>query len=106
MTNLAPIISVIVAMAASSASGQSLVGDFAQGHALARKVCVECHRVERGQAADNSSAAPAFKAVADNPSTTALSLRVFLRTPHRNMPNVMLTESDTDDIIGYILSLK
>ena len=106
MRNLALISSVLAAMAASSASGQPLVGDVVQGHTLARKICADCHSVEKGQAANNFSPAPAFKAIADTPSTTVVSLRVFLRTPHRNMPNVMLSEFDTDDIIGYILSLK
>ena len=97
---------VIISVTASSASAQPLLGDIAQGHALARTVCAECHRVERGQAASNLSPAPTFQAIADDPSTTAISLRVLLRTSHRNMPNLMLSESDTDDIIGYIVSLK
>jgi hypothetical protein len=34
-----------------------------------------------------------------------LSLRVFLRTPHATMPDLMLTPDETDDIISYILTL-
>ena len=33
-------------------------------------------------------------------------LRVFLRTPHRDMPNFILAEEETDNIIAYIHSLK
>jgi mono/diheme cytochrome c family protein len=87
-------------------SSQPLSGDVAQGHALAIKVCSECHRVAKGQRASLISDAPAFQEIADASATTAMSLRIFLRTPHRNMPNLILAESETDDIIAYILSLK
>lgn len=47
-----------------------------------------------------------FAEVAQLPSTTALSLRVFLQTNHNEMPNFTLKPSEADDIIAYILSLK
>jgi mono/diheme cytochrome c family protein len=97
---------VSVAMAASSASGQPLTGDIAQGQELARRVCSACHRVEKTPEATIFLPGPAFKTIADTPSTTAISLRVFLRTPHKNMPNLILTENETDDVVSYILSLK
>jgi mono/diheme cytochrome c family protein len=78
----------------------------AEGQALARRVCGQCHLVEKGQAASRASDAPGFQAVANRPSTTALSLRVFLRTPHPSMPNLILSEAESDDLIAYILSLK
>jgi hypothetical protein len=37
---------------------------------------------------------------------TALSLRVYLQTPHATMPNIVLTPEETDDVISYILTLK
>jgi len=40
------------------------------------------------------------------PSTTALSLKVFLRSSHNKMPNLIISDPDTDDLIAYILSLK
>ena len=39
-------------------------------------------------------------------STTALSLKVFLRTSHKETPKADIHSSDTDDLIAYILSLK
>ena len=90
----------------STAYGQSGLGNISQGHELARTVCAECHRMEKGQASRKLSVAKAFQEVASNPARSELSLRVFLRTPHRNMPNLMLTEAETDDVISYILSLK
>jgi hypothetical protein len=31
---------------------------------------------------------------------------VFLKTPHANMPNIMLTEREIDALALYILSLR
>ena len=47
-----------------------------------------------------------FAEVANLPSTTALSLRVFLQSNHKEMPNFNLKPAEADDIIIYILSLK
>jgi mono/diheme cytochrome c family protein len=47
-----------------------------------------------------------FAEVAKLPSTTALSLRVFLQTSHKNMPNFTLNRTEADDVIAYILSRK
>jgi hypothetical protein len=49
---------------------------------------------------------PSFIAIANMPSTTALSLKVFLRSNHNRMPNFIMSNADTDDVINYILSLK
>lgn len=95
-----------ISLVTVSAAGQTMLGDPGRGHELARKVCAECHRVEKGQKGLKLSPIKAFQEIARNPARTALSLRVFLRTPHRNMPNFALTEAETDNIIAYIHSLK
>ena len=82
---------------------QNVGGNVDRGRALARAWCAECHRVEPGRfgifAAD-------FGEVANLPSTTALSLRVFLQSNHHEMPNFSLKPAEANDIIAYILSLK
>jgi hypothetical protein len=40
------------------------------------------------------------------PSTTGLSLNVFLHSNHRNMPNIIIESEESNDLIAYILSLK
>jgi cytochrome c len=77
----------------------------ASGHRLAEAWCKPCHAVEP-TTGGTSSPAPDFAAVANLPSTTALSLKVFLRSNHPSMPNLVLTADQTDDIVSYILSLK
>jgi mono/diheme cytochrome c family protein len=39
-------------------------------------------------------------------STTVLSLRAFLQTPHARMPDLHLTRDEIDNIAAYILSLR
>jgi hypothetical protein len=78
-------------------------------HSLGRQVAIElcssCHRVIEGQRLPGQNVA-SFFAIANLPSTTALSLKVFLRSNHKGMPNLIVSESDTDKLIDHILSLK
>jgi mono/diheme cytochrome c family protein len=78
----------------------------AAGRKLAENWCSSCHVVGPSQDRGTSTGAPAFAAVADMSSTTAMSLRVFLVTPHWRMPDLHLTRDEIDDITAYILSLK
>jgi hypothetical protein len=41
---------------------------------------------------------PSFQSVAE--------LNVFLHSNHKNMPNLILSRADSDDVIAYIVSLK
>lgn len=43
---------------------------------------------------------------ADMPSTTALSLNVFLQSHHQRMPSLQLDRGERDAVVDYILSLK
>jgi mono/diheme cytochrome c family protein len=65
--------------------------------------CSGCHRLESRVL---STFAGDFTEIANLPSTTALSLRVFLHSSHNRMPNFILQPKEADDIIAYILSLK
>ncbi len=82
---------------------QDVGGDVAAGHRIADQWCSACHKID---AASTGGLAPAFPEVANLPSTTALSLKVFLRTSHQKMPNVQLSQSEADAVVAYILSLK
>lgn len=77
----------------------------AAGRKLAEAWCKSCHAIDaNGGRAD--STAPDFVAVANLPSTTELSLKVFLQSSHHNMPNLMLTPEQSGDVVDYILDLK
>lgn len=79
--------------------------DQSRGRVLAEQRCSQCHGVKRGGKSPNV-AAPSFTDVADEPSLTEYTLRVFLRTPHPTMPNLIIKPDEMDDIVSYIVSLK
>ena len=106
-----PIVRRIVAVACFTLAGASvgwaedIGGDAAAGQRLAEGTCRTCHQIDRAQAPVEGGG-PAWQAIANMPSTTHLSLAVFLQSSHRNMPNLILTPGEIDDLVAYILSLK
>jgi cytochrome c len=82
---------------------QGSQGSAASGRRLANYWCTGCHAVEPKS---EGMFAADFAEIANVPSTTELSLKVFLRTSHKNMPNFILEPEEADDIIAYILSLR
>ncbi len=76
------------------------------GHRLATIWCSSCHQVEPTAQGPVRDTPPSFAAVARMPSTTRMSLAVFLGTPHHTMPNYSLSRQEIADVSAYILSLK
>ena len=93
-----------VAAVAFGAAGTHV--DVNSGHELARAWCRSCHAVEPGELTGPYADVPTFTAVARLPSTTETSLRVFLTTPHGDMPDIKLNAGQIADLVDYILSLK
>ena len=84
---------------------QSLDGDPVSGRSLATTLCSSCHHI-LPMAVPDKADPPSFQSIADLPSTTGISLNVFLHSNHRNMPNLILSSTQSNDLIAYILSLK
>ncbi len=97
---------LVLAAGFSPAGAQEMVGDPDSGAQLAQRVCAACHVVGGDWPANPRSPAPAFEEIAREPSVTPLGLRVFLNSPHRNMPNLILNEKEVDDVIAYIMGLR
>lgn len=93
-------------LAAPIAAGAQEAGDKAKGLDLALRVCANCHAVAEGEMVSPVDAAPAFEDIADNPGMTGMALSAFLRTPHRSMPNLILSPDEISDVVAHILSLK
>jgi mono/diheme cytochrome c family protein len=87
-------------------AAEELLGDAAAGHRLAEDICSTCHVIAPGRVPMTEVGAPAFPDLASEPRVTALSLRVFLQTPHERMPDLHLDRDETDNVIAYILSLE
>ena len=96
----------VAATLAASPPPPDLPGNPAAGYRLAQSACSSCHVIDRSQATSGATGAPTFSAVARMSSTTPISLRVFLQSPHGRMPNVKLSHQEIDDLVAYILSLK
>jgi len=89
-----------------NAGGAPLAQDsISAGQHLAEAWCRNCHSLE-ATSAGTVSRAPDFARIANRPSTTELSLKVFLRSNHRSMPNLIIAPSQADDLAAFILSLK
>jgi cytochrome c len=94
------------ALVVTSAGVRAQESDVAAGHAFARNACqpLSCCR-GRAAHAKEVVIGPAFRDVANTSGMTATAIRVFLRTSHPKMPNLILTPEETEDVIAYILSL-
>lgn len=96
---------MLVVTLGTTVVAEELLGDPTAGQKLAHDVCAACHVVEPGLEPRSEIDAPAFPDLARQPGTTALSLRVFLQTPHERMPDLRLSPDETDNVIAHILSL-
>lgn len=76
------------------------------GYEFTKTHCSECHRITEGELGRGPFNAPSFQAIANDPAITRTSLTVFLRTPHSRMPDFILTDEESEEVIDYILSLK
>ncbi|MCX8135069.1 MAG: cytochrome c [Roseococcus sp.] len=98
------LLGVLVATpAAAQGPAPALIGE---GQRLAQQWCANCHAVAPGQRPPAGDAAASFPAIAALPSTTEMSLRVFLQTPHAAMPDYRLSRAELDAVVAYILSLR
>ena len=89
----------------AAGASRSAARSAAEGHRLAQAWCQTCHAVEPDMAGWFDRA-PSFQAIADRNGTTALSLKVFWRTSHQTMPNLVISPEQADALSSYILSLK
>jgi mono/diheme cytochrome c family protein len=88
-------------------SAWAQAADPKQGRILAENVCMACHRIEAGETGPGPNPdAPSFFAIAKMPSVTALSISVFLRSPHVQMPDLILEPNEISAAAAYILSLS
>ena len=76
-----------------------------EGHRLAKAWCESCHAVE-SHVLEMPNEPPSFQAIANSPGITPLALKVFFRTSHKNMPNLVIGQEQADALANYILSLK
>jgi mono/diheme cytochrome c family protein len=103
---LAAMSATVLMFGASNNLSAAELGDVQAGERFARETCASCHAIEKGAKASPDADAPTFQAVANTPGLNRRALIVFFRTPHKNMPNLIVKGDEADDVIAYILSLK
>lgn len=95
-----------VASAAFSLSAKAQSVDPSAGRHLAETICSACHQVGAVSSPQSSkSGAPSFADISRMPSTTELAIKVFLRSSHPHMPNIILSPEEIDSVAAYIVSL-
>jgi cytochrome c len=110
-TRMYVVLAILVALVAFflvrlHSAGGAVVDNVSEGHRLAEAWCKPCHAIEPHHLATPLDPAPSFDAIANRRGTTMLSLKVFLKTSHQNMPNLVIKPDQADALASYILSLE
>ena len=90
----------------SAAAWAQELGSPARGERVAETICAECHAIQKGATRSANANAPAFQTLAKTPGMTAMAFRVWLRSSHKEMPNIILKNEEVDDVIAYVQTLK
>jgi mono/diheme cytochrome c family protein len=90
----------------SSPAGSAELGDARRGRDYAEAVCAQCHAVKPADVASPRLEATPFSIVARLPGLNQRALGVFLQTSHAEMPNLVVSGQDRDDLIAYIIGLR
>ena len=96
----------LLGLVASAATCWAQPADAKRGHALAARLCAQCHRVDGASTSAVLTDVSSFAAIATRPNVSAEQLAGRIIVPHPEMPGVQLTTYEIRDIISYILSLK
>ncbi len=91
-------------MAALAVPLAARAADAEHGKSLANQWCANCHAVAPNARRANDQV-PSFGEIAKRKDVTADHLRVWLQTPHPNMPNFDLARQSVEDLVAYLRSL-
>lgn len=106
MTNFRVLPPIAGFVAAVLLCGPAYAQEKEAGAIIAKTWCAACHLVGPSDTAPVRDTVPTFASIARMPSTTQMSLTVFLSTPHVQMPNFSLTRAEIRNVSAYILSLR
>lgn len=116
--NVCALLAVLAASFSVAATGRphpTRTAAVREGEHVALVVCAYCHVVPADLPAQPflNQPTPSFQEIADDPKTTAKSLRRIITTAHwdvytlpMTMPDPQLLDEQYDDVVAYILSLR
>lgn len=94
-------------LCAASPAAQAANGDEANGQALAKRLCSNCHVIGDEAAAQTISAdVPSFRSIANLPEQSIERIAGRIVVPHPPMPQIDVTRNEIRDLAAYIMSLK
>jgi mono/diheme cytochrome c family protein len=98
---------LVAAAAGFPASANAQSADTSLGKHFAETVCSACHQTDKDASGPGPNpAAPSFLAISRRPSMSDLAIKVFLRSSHPTMPNIILSPEEIDSVTAYIRSLS
>jgi mono/diheme cytochrome c family protein len=106
LTRILALSALFVTVSASYPAFAQETGVPAKGLIHARQVCAQCHAIRQGDKRSPNPLAPGFEAIANTSGVTGMSLAASLHSTHENMPNFVLSVTDRNNVIAYILSLR
>jgi len=105
LANLAAAVIFVLVLCSVPATSAEF-GDVQRGRAYAERICAQCHAVAPSDTTSPRPEATPFSVVSQLAGINDRALSVFLQTPHAEMPNLVVTGQDRDDLIAYIISLR
>ena len=74
--------------------------------AFAQETCASCHGVLATDLVSPRPSTATFRTIANTPGMTGTAIAVWLQTPHKSMPNLIIEPQDRNNVIAYIVSLR
>jgi mono/diheme cytochrome c family protein len=81
-------------------------GDPVKGLAFANRHCAACHGILPNDQVSPRRGLSTFHVIANTPGMTGTAISVWLRNPHKEMPDFIIDVEDRTNVIAYILSLR
>lgn len=94
---------ILVASSASVAAQD--IGNANAGREYAVRHCASCHAIDGNDMHSPNSRATPFAQIARTPGMNARALTVWLRSVHKDMPDLIIENNDINNLLEYILSL-
>jgi mono/diheme cytochrome c family protein len=95
-----------LAVAGAGWAQQVPPGDASQGRLSAQSLCGGCHATSTTQDRSPNPKATPFVRIAQRPELTTLTLSVWLKSAHKEMPLFRVEPDTIEDIAAYLMTMR